>query len=157
MRDGNTLKFRNIIFDIFKNAYLEKNITIYSNLKNYEFQYETLKYIEKEIKNSINENDHNKVFEMFSLLIKFFKDIDFLKKYYVSLSKNEIKTYASHNFEINDIKILFNKMDDFISGNFENIDSKKVKEFTILYLRLIFNKNDLNINEKEKRILEMLI
>ena len=52
---------------------------------------------------------------------------------------------------------LHHKMKDFINYNFENISSEKMEYFTTCYLRLIFNKNNINLNKEEKKILETIL
>lgn len=153
---NNNLEFKNMIANIFLDAYSVKEITISENIKNYGFEYETLNFIEDKIKEGLNENNLEKVFDNFIILVNFFKDLNFAEKYFYKLSTFNIKTYASHNFELIDIQQLFKIMDDFNHFNFKNMKLSQIKNITNNYFRLIFNKNNLNISIKEKKIMESL-
>lgn len=151
MENKKIIELKKIIFDIFSDAYNKKQVTVFDNIKSYNLKYKSILFIEEKIKKEIKNNNSENVFNMFSLLINVFEDLNFIKIYHDVLSNNKHKSYAGNNFELKDMLFLHHKMKDFINYNFENISSEKMEYFTTCYLRLIFNKNNINLNKEEKK------
>ena len=150
-------KIKKMIFNIFYDAYILKNVKISENLENYGLKYDTLHILEKEIKENINTLNIQEVFKNVSMMVSFFKDINFYEKYACLISDNKsISNYVSHNYQPEDIKTLGLRMEDIIEGDILNKDINKVNATLQYYFRLLFNKNDINMSQFEKKIKESI-